>query len=34
MKYLYNLLLNLYTFLPIIKITMIFMHEICAQMNA
>ncbi len=34
MKLLYNLLLNMYTFLPIIKITMIFMHEICAQMNA
>lgn len=34
MKFLYNLLLNMYTFLPIIKITMIFMHEIYAQMNA
>ena len=34
MKFLYDLLLNIYTFLPIIKITMTFMHEVCAQMNA
>lgn len=34
MKLLYNLLLNMSILIPIIKITMIFMHEICAQMNA